>query len=109
MTGISNSAEVEWIAKTEDVSVRINTLAPGQGTPWHYHTVVNDDVLCLKDPVEVWLRDPDETVCLVPGQRLYIPAGRIHRVLNPTSAPLRYLLVQATGPYDFIEVKTDPR
>jgi quercetin dioxygenase-like cupin family protein len=105
MVGNSNLAEVEWIAKTEDVSVRINTLAPGQGTPWHYHSVVNDDVLSLADPVEVRLRDPDETIRLVPGQRLHIPAGRIHRVLNPTSAPLRYLLIQATGPYDFIEVK----
>ncbi len=107
MAGKSNLAEVDWIARTEDVSVRINTLGPGQGTPWHYHSVVNDDVLCLADPVEVWLRDPDETIRLRPGQRQHIPAGRIHRVLNPTSAPLRYLLVQATGPYDFIEVKTD--
>jgi quercetin dioxygenase-like cupin family protein len=105
MAGNSNLAEVEWIAKTEDVWVRINTLAAGQGTPWHYHSVVNDDVVCLEDPVEVWLRGPEETVRLAPGQRQHIPAGRIHRVLNPTSEPLRYLLIQAPGPYDFIEAK----
>jgi mannose-6-phosphate isomerase-like protein (cupin superfamily) len=108
MTGPSNLAEVEWLARTEDVSVRVNTLAPGQGTPWHYHSVVNDDVFCLTEPVEVWLRSPDETVQLAPGQRQRITAGRIHRVMNPSSVPVRYLLIQATGPYDFIEVKAAP-
>jgi quercetin dioxygenase-like cupin family protein len=105
MAGKSNLADVEWIAKTEDVSVRINTLAPGQGTPWHYHSVITDDVFCLADPVEVWLRGPEETIRLAPGQRQHIPAGRVHRVVNSTSSPLRYLLIQATGPYDFIEAK----
>ena len=101
MTGKNNLAEVEWIARTEDVSVRVNTLAPGQGTPWHYHTVINDDIFGLTEPVEVWLRGPDEVVRLAPGQRQHVPPGRVHRVVNPSQAALRYLLIQATGPYDF--------
>jgi quercetin dioxygenase-like cupin family protein len=105
MAGINNLADVEWIAKTDSVAVRINTLAPGQGTPWHYHSAIDDDVFCLTVPVQVGLRDPHETIHLLPGQRQHIPAGRIHRVVNPTTEPLRYLLIQATGPYDFIEVK----
>jgi quercetin dioxygenase-like cupin family protein len=98
-------ADVEWIARTEDVAVRVNTLAPGQGTPWHYHSSVADDVFCLEEPVEVGLRGPDETVALRPGQRQRIAPKRVHRVVNRGAGPLRYLLVQATGPYDFIEVK----
>jgi uncharacterized cupin superfamily protein len=93
--------EVEWIARTDTVGVRINTLGPGQATPWHFHTAVDDDVFCLEAPVEIGLRGPDETVALASGQRQHIAAGRVHRVANRGQAPARYLLVQATGPYDF--------
>ncbi len=102
--GVAPVAEIEWIARTADVGVRINTLAPGQATPWHRHSVVADDVFCLEQPVEVELRDPERTVALWPGQRQRIEPGRVHRVVNRAAVPARYLLVQATGPYDFVEV-----
>jgi quercetin dioxygenase-like cupin family protein len=95
---------VEWLARTDDVQVRVNTLGPSQGTPWHYHSVVADDVFSLEDGLQVHLRGPDEVVVLRPGGRQSIAPGRVHRVVNTTPAPLRYLLVQATGRYDFIEV-----
>lgn len=97
--------DIEWLAKTDRVQVRVNTLKPDQGTPWHFHTVVTDNVFCLEDGLEVGLRDPVETVRLTPGQRQDIPPGRVHRVVNTTSRPLRYLLIQATGAYDFNEVR----
>lgn len=92
--------DVEWIVKTDTVGVRVNTLGPGQATPWHFHSAVADDVFCLETPVEIGLRAPDETVTLAPGQRQHIDAGRVHRVANPAGSPARYLLVQA-GTYDF--------
>jgi quercetin dioxygenase-like cupin family protein len=98
-------SSVEWLARTADVQVRINTLGPGQGTPWHFHRVVTDDVFCLDDGLEISLRSPDEVVALRPGQRRSIAPGRVHRVVNTTDRPNRYLLVQATGAYDFNEVK----
>jgi len=98
------AADTEWIAKTDAVAVRVNTLAPGRGSPWHFHTVVADDIFALDEGSEVGLRGPDETVRLRPGQRQRVPAGRVHRVVNRSSAPARYLLVQATGTYDFHEV-----
>lgn len=99
--------DVEWIARTDTVSVRVNTLGPGAGTPWHFHTAVADDVFCLETPVEVGMRAPDETVALVPGQRVHVAAGRVHRVVNRGARPARYLLVQATGRYDFNAVGDD--
>lgn len=93
--------EVEWIARTDTVGVRVNTLAAGGATPWHFHTAVADDVFCLEAPVEVGLRAPDETVALSPGQRVHVAPGRVHRVVNRGGKPARYLLVQATGAYDF--------
>lgn len=97
--------EVEWLARTDAVQVRVNTLPPNQGTPWHFHSVVTDNVFCLEDGLEVDLRNPDATVLLRPGQRQEIPPGRVHRVVNMTARPLPYLLVQATGPYDFQQVE----
>lgn len=92
--------EVEWLIRTETAGVRVNTLGPGQGTPWHYHTEVADDVFCLDAPIEIGLRAPDETVTLAPGQRQHIAAGRVHRVVNRAPIAARYLLVQP-GRYDF--------
>jgi len=95
---------VEWIARTDDVAGRLNPLAPGRGTPWHFHTVVTDDVFCLEAELEIGLRGPDEIVTLRPGERQRIAPGRVHRVVNRSERPVRYLLVQATGKYDFNEV-----
>jgi quercetin dioxygenase-like cupin family protein len=104
MTGTSYVADVEWVVRTDTVGVRINTLEPGKGTPWHFHSVVNDNLFCLVGSMEVELRGPDETALLSPGQRLHVAPRRIYRVMNRGGSPLRYLLVQATGPYDFVEV-----
>lgn len=93
---------VEWIARTDEVAVRILTLAPGDGTPWHHHTRVTDDIFCLEEGLEVSLRDPDERSALRPGERVTIAPRRVHRVWNASARPIRYLLVQATGAYDFV-------
>jgi quercetin dioxygenase-like cupin family protein len=107
MSTPSRFAQVEWIAKSDEIQVRINTLAAGQSTPWHFHTAVTDNVFCLESELEIGLKDPDQTVTLRPGERLEIPARRIHRVLNRSGHELRYLLIQATGPYDFNVVPGD--
>ncbi len=101
MAGDDRFAEVEWLARTEEVGVRVNTLAAGAATPWHFHSAVTDNVFCLEEGLEVSLRGPDETVVMRPGQRREIAPGRVHRVANRSSRPVRYLLVQATGRYDF--------
>src|SRR5919198_2194663 len=100
---------IEWIVKTDDVGVRVNTLAADEATPWHFHTAVTDHVFCLDEGLEVGLRDPDELVALRPGERKDIPPRRVHRVANRTARPIRYLLVQATGPYDFNVVEEEVR
>lgn len=105
MASLPRFDDVEWIARTDTVGVRINTLGPGQATPWHLHSEVADDVFCLEDSIEIGLRDPDETITLAPGQRLHIPIRRVHRVVNRSGAAARYLLVQATGRYDFVAVE----
>ena len=94
-------SNIDWIARTDTVGVRINTLEPGQATPWHFHTQVTDTVFGLDQTVTIRRRDPERTVTLDPGQRHDIAPGQIHQVANQTARPLRYLLIQATGVYDF--------
>lgn len=96
---------MEWLANTANVRVRVMTLAPGAGTAWHFHRNVTDFMFGLDAGVTVSLRDPDAVIELGPGLRCDVPPGRVHRVLNGSDAPARYLLVQATGEYDFVEVK----
>jgi quercetin dioxygenase-like cupin family protein len=101
-------SQVEWIAKTDTVQVRINTLPARDGTPWHFHTAVTDNVFCLEGELEIGLREPAQTLVLRPGERQVIPAGRTHRVYNRGDRDLRYLLIQATGAYDFNIVQETP-
>ncbi len=107
MTPSDPYSAVEWIARSDRVGVRINTLPAGQGTPWHFHSEVTDNTFCLEDPIEIRLRDPEERITLRPGQRMEIPPRRVHRVVNSSEHEARYLLVQ-TGRYDFNEVG-DPK
>ena len=105
MPGAPRFVESDWIANTDDVRVRVNTLEPNGGTPWHFHSVVTDTVFGLEDGLVVAFRGPDETVPLRPGERQDVPPRRVHRVVNTTGKPLRYLLIQATGKYDFNAVE----
>lgn len=102
---MAQPAEMEWLARTSDVQVRVMTLAPGECTPWHLHRTITDFIFGLDEGIEVRLRDPDDTVALRPGHRQDVTPGRVHTVANVSGAPARYLLVQGTGAYDFIEVK----
>jgi quercetin dioxygenase-like cupin family protein len=97
--------EVEVIAKTDFLRVRIMSLAPRETTERHYHTEVTDDVFCLTGRIVVRVNEPGEDYELSPGQRCRIKTGRIHRVENLGDEEASYLLVQGVGTYDFNAVK----
>lgn len=93
------------VLATDNVRVRIMTLASGAATAWHYHTEVTDSMFCLDGPLAVEYRDPDERVELVNGQYCEVAVKRVHRVVNLTRREARYLLVQGIGCYDFNELE----
>ena len=97
--------ESEVIAISDDVRVRIMTLAPREIADWHYHTQVTDDIFCLTGTIIVRMKEPDEENKLIPGQRCQIRPGRIHQLENIDTTEASYLLVQGTGKYDFNIVK----
>lgn len=93
--------EVEIIAQTDSLRVRIMSLAPQEIADWHYHTEVTDDIFCLTGTILVRMKGPNEENRLTPGQRCQIKKGRIHRLENLEDKEASYLLVQGVGKYDF--------
>lgn len=93
----------EVLLKATDALVRILGLDPGEATPWHWHTEVDDQMVCLEGHVSLEMRDPDETVELHVGQLVKVGHRRRHRVMNGGATVSRYLLIQGHGKYDFNE------
>lgn len=93
----------EVLLKTKDALVRILKLDSGQATPWHRHTEVDDQMVCLEGVVSVQMRDPDEAVEAHVGQWVKVGRRRRHRVVNGGATASRYLLIQGPGRYDFNE------
>ena len=91
----------EVLLETENVRVRILALAKDQATAWHFHTEIVDRMFCLEGTVAVEYREPQERVELDVGERCEVSVERIHRVVNLSSEPSKYLLVQGVGRYDF--------
>ncbi len=93
--------ETEVIAKTNDLQIRIMSLAPREIAAWHYHTQVIDNIFCLSGTVLVRMRDPEKAVRLAPGERCIIETGRVHQLENLEKTETLYLLIQGMGKYDF--------
>ncbi|MBF0481319.1 MAG: cupin domain-containing protein [Desulfovibrionaceae bacterium] len=100
-------ANKETIAKVPGLQAVRFTMAPGESTPWHYHSQVTDHFFCLAGPLEVRLHDPGETVTLACGESFAVAPYRVHRVVNPGAGVARYLLLQGIGEYDFIAAPGD--
>ncbi len=97
----------QQILQSSDVRVRVLGLSPAETNPWHYHTVVDDIIVCLSGHIAVRLRLTAQSITLSPGQRTTVPAGTIHQVANLDDADSEYLLIQGVGTYDFITVEAD--
>jgi quercetin dioxygenase-like cupin family protein len=91
----------EVLIKTDNVSVRILELEPGEELPWHYHSQVTDYIIALDGKIEVQLRSPEEEAALTAGEKYRVATGRVHRVVNGCSRKIKYLLIQGVGKYDF--------
>ena len=47
----------ELVAEGVDLRVQVLSLAAGQCVPWHYHSEISDNFVCLEGPMVV------ETIC----------------------------------------------
>ena len=91
----------EVVADGTDIRATILTLAAGECVPWHYHSEISDDFVCMEGTLVVETRAPRATHVLEPGQRCTVGPKTAHYVHGKDDAPCRFLVVQGVGVYDF--------
>ncbi len=94
----------EIVAEGADLRVSVLTLDAGQCVPWHYHSEVNDNFVCLKGRVVVETRAPRAMHELAPGERCSVPPKTAHYVHGKADGRCQFLIVQGVGIYDFVPV-----
>ena len=64
----------EVLAEGADLRVQVLTLASGQAIPWHYHSEIGDQMVCLDGPTGRCLTESH------PGTLLCVPAVCLRRL-----------------------------
>jgi mannose-6-phosphate isomerase-like protein (cupin superfamily) len=77
------------------------TINPTQTIPWHRHTNVQDTFFVLEGRIRVFLRDPEDEVCLAPGETYSVRLMRPHFVTNGGEGAATFLVLHF-GEYDFV-------
>ncbi len=84
--------------KARVASIQLNI---GEESPWHLHSEVTENVICLNGQIKLQYGSQGEFMVLSPGQRHEVPPKKIHNLINLSNEKSAYLLVQ-NGAYDFI-------
>lgn len=91
----------ETVAEGADLRVTILTLDRGECVPWHWHSEVTDDFVCMEGPMVVETRAPRHEYVLKPGERCTVRAKTAHYVHGVDGGPCRFMIVQGVGVYDY--------
>jgi quercetin dioxygenase-like cupin family protein len=94
----------EVVAEGADLRVHVLTLDAGQSIPWHYHSEITDQFLCLDGPMVVETRAPRHAYDLAKGERCAVPPMTAHHVHGKDGGACRFLIVQGVGVYDYMPV-----
>ena len=79
-------------------------IGPTQTIPWHYHTAAQDTFYVISGTIRVFMREPEEEVCLTAGQTYSVGPGRPHLVANAGDASAVFLVLQGMGEHDFVRL-----
>ena len=77
-------------------------ISPTQTVPWHYHSEVQDTFYVINGKIRIFMRGPDEEVCLTAGQTHAVCPGRPHLVTNAGETSAVFLVLQGIGEHDFV-------
>ncbi len=94
----------EAVQEGADMRVTVLILDKGECVPWHYHTEIADDFVCMEGPMVVETRAPRNSYVLEPGQRCTVPAKTAHYVHGVNDGPCKFMIVQGVGVYDYVAV-----
>ncbi len=103
-TGQYQIAGRELLAEGADLRVQVLTLGAGECIPWHYHSEITDQMVCLDGPMVVETRAPRALYRLDKGERCQVPPKTAHYVHGENDGPCRFLIIQGVGVYDFVPV-----
>jgi quercetin dioxygenase-like cupin family protein len=92
---------VEPVVVSNDIQVRVFTLAGGDVIPWHYHSESTDHSFVLQGALTIETRGPDNQRVLTVSERHKILPGTAHRISNESASECQFLLVQGVGKYDW--------
>jgi hypothetical protein len=65
---------VEAVVVSNDIQVRVFTLAQGDVIPWHYHSESTDHYFVLRGALTIQTRGPENRRVLTVGERYKIAA-----------------------------------
>ena len=91
----------ETLVENSELKLSVLTLAAGQEVPWHWHTQVSDQILCIEGPMVVETRAPSARFEMKTGESCSVPAKRAHRVSGKDGGRCRFAILQGVGHYDF--------
>ena len=91
----------EDIVFTDEARVSSIDLDCGEESPWHFHSEVIENIICLNGQIKVQHGKQGEFVVLSPGQRYEVPPKVVHNLVNLRDETSTYLLIQK-GAYDFV-------
>ena len=103
--GIYSTKERFTLAEAPGLRVRQLSLGAGQSVPWHFHSDITDTFFCMKGPMSVKTRDPDNEFILAAGETAAIPPGRPHYAAGVDLQPCQFMIVQGVGTYDYVSVE----
>lgn len=92
------------VAEGADLRVQVLTLAAGQCVPWHHHSEVTDNFVCLEGETVVEAKAPGKINRLKPGQRCAVGPNVVHTVHGYDDGPCTVMVIQGVGSYDFVPV-----
>ena len=91
-----------WIiAQCAEMRVIDQTLAPGEGVPWHLHPSSADYIICLRGELEIREINPDRVTTLRPLERYLVPDKQPHTTVNTSAEECQFLIVQGPGKVEF--------
>ena len=92
---------IEPVAISADIKVRVFTLAHLNLIPWHFHSTSTDHYFVLRGQLTIETRSPNERHVLKAGERFQILPQTAHRISNGSTSDCQFLLVQGVGKHDW--------
>jgi quercetin dioxygenase-like cupin family protein len=92
---------IEPVAISADIKVRVFTLAHLNLIPWHFHSTSTDHYFVLRGQLTIETRSPNERRVLKAGERFQILPQTAHRISNGSTSDCQFLLVQGVGMHDW--------